>query len=368
MNDDENNVFVELTLTDSCNCHCSYCFEGNHCHGKNVSNLVEEAKQLKMIDDYCQQFDMSKHKWLTLSFWGGEPFMNVQFMEKIIEHTIDYPFVRYHCYSNGTLIEQYIKLLSNSYADKLRHRFHIQLSYDGEPQHSIKRGYSPKKVFEAADFLRQHQIQFSFKAALSFDMIKYLPEIWASYRDLYDRYPDMHVRYSPTLDTTQSLEKYLDDWKTSLQNVAKLEFKFIRQHGHPLWSWFLDGKKSICKLKNTCLVHTNGNVYVCHGGPWAKCKNTIIGTTDMNLNHILSKTIDSNVISSKCLKCNATQCSVCHIEQLNENDNVVDGWAKNRANDSVRCQYFKEFGRMSRLLKFAIMKSGIFVFKHFSHH
>lgn len=363
MIDDENNIFVELTLTDSCNCRCSYCFEGDHCSGKAVSNPVEEEKQLKMVVDYCQQFDATKHKWLTLSFWGGEPFVNLQFMKKIIEHTIGYPFVRYHCYSNGTLTEKYRELLSQLYADELKTdgRFAVQLSYDGEPQHSTKRGYSAEKVFETADFLKLHGVPFSFKSALSFDMIKNLPEIWMSFRFLHDRYPDAHVRYSPTLDTTQTHIEYLDDWKTSLRRVAKLEFQFIKEHGYPLWSWFSEGRKSICKLKDTCLIHTDGKVYVCHGGPWAKCRNVVIGTSEMSLDEILSKTNDSDAISENCMKCSATQCAICHVTQLEENDNVLEGWAMKRVNDSARCRYFKEFGYVSRLLKYAEMKTGTFV-------
>jgi len=43
---------------------------------------------------------------LIFSFWGGEPFVNFEYMLKILEHTHKYDFVKYHCYSNGTLTDK----------------------------------------------------------------------------------------------------------------------------------------------------------------------------------------------------------------------------------------------------------------------
>jgi len=37
----DKSVYVELTLTNSCNCNCSYCFEGCH-HESVVSNPATE--------------------------------------------------------------------------------------------------------------------------------------------------------------------------------------------------------------------------------------------------------------------------------------------------------------------------------------
>jgi hypothetical protein len=77
-----------------------------------------------------------------------------------------------------------------------------------------------------ADLFIKYGIKFDFKATLSFDMFKYLPEIWQSYYELYIRYGSF-VRYYPTLDTTYTLDDKLEDWKTALFKIIPLELKFI---------------------------------------------------------------------------------------------------------------------------------------------
>lgn len=101
--------------------------------------------------------------------------MNSDFMFKILECTCDYDFVQYHCYSNGLLKNEYCKLVSLPYFNKIKPKLHIQLSYDGEPHNTLKRGYDGSKVIEMAQFLKDHGIQFSFKATLSYDLIDKLP-------------------------------------------------------------------------------------------------------------------------------------------------------------------------------------------------
>lgn len=352
----KDDVYIEITITESCNCNCKYCFEGSHCD-KVVSNKVEEEKQLKLIDDLCKSFDTTKHDKLTLSFWGGEPFLNLDYMCKIIEHTYKYNFVRYHCYSNGTLVDKYKYFLSKPFIDDIKDRIHIQLSYDGDPHNEIKRGYTKENIVKIADLLYENGIYFAFKATLSYDMIFKLPEIWKSYEELFYRYPDMNIRYIPTLDTENTFEEYFNDWKEQLINIAKLELEFFKKHGFPLWVWFSDGHKMSCKIKNTFHIHADGNIYLCHGAPYLNNKNLKYGsTTDINLNDLIYKAQEPFQLLESCIKCNATYCSICHVLYINEDDDIYDAWVRKRPTNTIRCKYFKYFGYISRLLKYLIIK------------
>lgn len=154
--DSDKNAFVEITVTDSCNKHCSYCFEGAHCAGK----IPEATKRLVLnrVLELCRNYDASHGEKLTLSFWGGEPFMDRTYMEEIVSSTSVWPFVRYHVYSNGTLVEEYRKFLTGSFIDSIRDRIHIQLSYDGSPHNELKRGYVGGEVFETARLLAAAKI------------------------------------------------------------------------------------------------------------------------------------------------------------------------------------------------------------------
>lgn len=187
-NDD--NVFIEITTTDNCNCNCSYCFEGAHCKTK-PRDLAYEKLVLDRLGEFCEAF-AAKHgidsgindekfsgPYVTVSFWGGEPFMNEDFLESLVEKTSQYRFARYHVYSNGTLVDAYRKFIfSSCFTEDVASRFHVQLSYDGSPHNEVKRGYSREKVIETAKLLCNAGVGISFKATLSFDMFSKLPEIW----------------------------------------------------------------------------------------------------------------------------------------------------------------------------------------------
>ena len=357
---DDNNTYIEITVTDSCNCNCSYCFEGCH-HSSVVSNKEIEQKQLQFIEDYCKSFDKDKHNQFGIGFWGGEPFMNLDFMKELIATTSKYDFVRYHCYSNGTLVEKYKEFLKLPFIESIKNRINIQLSYDGEPHNTLKRGYSKDNVIAVADLLAEANVPFVFKATLAYDMIPHLVDIRSSYLELFDRYPQAYVRYSPTIDSTISDDSMLDIWKDKLIEIAKLEYKFYKQYGFYFWDWFGQNEKSICKVKNVCMLHTDGNIYVCHGVPYVsneKIKNTLtLGNIyDNTLSEILNNTIQPSGFSDKCLHCSSTYCAICHVQQFTENDTLIDGWINKRSSDANRCRYFQEFGVVSKLLHLANMR------------
>lgn len=71
-------------------------------------------------------------------------------------------------------------------------------------------------------------------------------------------FADCGVRYAPTLDTSVSDARWLADWKKATVAVARLERKFILEHGYPLWSWFGRGHKSNCRLAGALHISSSG--------------------------------------------------------------------------------------------------------------
>jgi hypothetical protein len=140
-------------------------------------------------------------------------------------------------------------------------------------------------------------INFSFKATLTFDMIYKLPEIWKSYEELFYKYPKINVRYFPTFDTSKTLPEYLNIWKEKLLEVAKLEYNFIKKHGFSLWTWFEGNHKGICKLQNTFHIHTDGYIYLCHGALYLNNDKLKLGnTSNSNLFELLDKTKNNKTL------------------------------------------------------------------------
>lgn len=354
------NIFIELTITNNCNCKCSYCFEGDHPVVKSDSKV--EERQLQLLIEACEKFNTDKYEFLTISFWGGEPFLNLEFLDKIINATYKYSFVRYHCYSNGTLVNKYQEFLSRDYIESIKNRLHIQLSYDGEPHHTIKRGNNSDAIFKVADMLKTLNIQFAFKATLSFDMIKYLPEIWDSYYKLFERYGSA-ATYYPTLDTSVNDISYLQDWKDTLKKILFKEYTFILNNHTALFGWFNSSNKHNCMLGNSIHMHTDGNIYICHGCAYKeKNKNLLLANINQinSLYDVLSTKYNLGSLPIKCKKCAATHCQICHIVNLSENDNPEKCWLNCRVNNNNRCKYFEYFGYISNVLKYKLISKGFF--------
>lgn len=346
-------IFIEITITNSCNCNCKYCFEPNH---NNTSSIEEENLQISRLIELCEEIKNTERK-LVLSFWGGEPMVNKDFLFKIVKSTYVYDFVSYQMYTNGTLVDNFKEMISQKWFDEIKNRFHIQISYDGEPHHSLMRCYDTKNVFEVVDLLIEKGIKPSFKATISLNNIKLLPQIWLSYYDLFKKYD--YIDYCPTLDTTDDDINYIEDWETSLREVIKYEHSFIKKYGRPLWFWFRDNEKISCSISNRLHIHNDGNMYICHGCPYINDNlKFILGNTKENK---ISDCISERIIdvNETCLKCDATYCSVCHINNMINEKNfneVYDNWTKCRHINENKCKYFKVFAKYSRILKNSTVK------------
>ena len=353
-------VGIEITVTNSCNGNCSYCFENDH--SKSLINVDEQKLQLNLLIDYCENFDLTKFNGLTITFWGGEPMMNFQFIEQILIATQKYQFINYFIYSNGTQFEKFLELIDLDKKLNFKNRMRIQLSYDGEPHNTIKRGKTKEIILKTAKLLQENKFKFGFKATLSYDMIKFLSEIWKSYEELYNQFGNF-IRYCPTLDTTvkEWPEYEFEIWKEQIIQIARYEFNFYKKHKHFLMSWFnYDNSKMVCNLDYHINVHLDGNIYLCHGCPYSKnkCKNFILGNTSKikSFNEVLSKKCSNYESCNECKECSATYCNICHITQVDVKDYIND-WIKCMPSNKLRCKYFKFFGVVNNMLIYSLINS-----------
>lgn len=348
---------IEICITNACNKSCSYCFE--RCHQSNI-NIDEETRQLQLITDLCQKFDIMKYSSLNIVFWGGEPMMNINFIKKIINNTKQYTFINYFMYTNGTILSAFLTLVMLPDFELIKNRFTIQISYDGEPHNTIKRGYSYTDISRTLQLLYENNINVKFKATLSYDMIINLPEIWKSYAELDRNFPLFNVQYAPTLDTNvfDIPIKYLNDWKQSLIQIVRYELDRLKTGKKYLMSWFycIDEKK-FCGINERIMLNDDGKIYICHGCPYAKNSNDfIIGYTNkikslfdiMLFNHNVDQLKDS------CKKCGAEICTNCHITMCNSKM-WEKTWTTFFDSNHCRCNFFKMFGIIKHAMNLAIL-------------
>ena len=357
IDDKRQSIHIEITLTDACNMNCRYCFEHSHI---NKSNLIEEEKQLNLIKELCINFDTIKFKDLQIVFWGGEPMLNMKFMHKIIETTSPYRFVNYFMYSNGTLIEKYNEFVHDKLINSIKDRFRIQISYDGNPINKLERYNDGQTIIDVARMLKDNGFSWSLKATASSKTIKYIPLAWKEYEKLYNEFGNI-IQYSLTLDmTSKDLDKHFDEWKCTVIEIMAHEYQFVKQHKHFLMSWlnykeFNDNKMTCCK-DYACHLHTNGNIYICHGCAYVdNHQKFLLGSTKSidSLTSIL-KTHNYGTRNNDCFNCGAVFCNMCHVYNVNPND-IFGTWLSSIDKNKTRCMYFKYFGLAKKILDFMLI-------------
>lgn len=116
---------IELMVCQHCNLSCTYCYatEGEYKHPGRMSEDVGK----KAIDFL---FAHSKEDSISVSFFGGEPLMNIQLIEKLVQYANQLAFlfkkkVMYSVTTNGTLIDDRIAGFLN------KNNFYVSLSIDG---------------------------------------------------------------------------------------------------------------------------------------------------------------------------------------------------------------------------------------------
>ena len=79
-------------VTDACNLKCKYCAYGEFYSDfdKREDNMLSVSKAIRLID-YLNQYwnserNTSAKSFMYISFYGGEPLMNFNFIKEIVEY------------------------------------------------------------------------------------------------------------------------------------------------------------------------------------------------------------------------------------------------------------------------------------------
>ena len=92
--------FVTLTLTNSCNLNCGYCYE----HSKNSYGMPFSIAKNILIEELNAE---NQYEHVNIEFFGGEPFIEFELMKQIVDFLRNGNFSKTYSVSittNGTLI------------------------------------------------------------------------------------------------------------------------------------------------------------------------------------------------------------------------------------------------------------------------
>lgn len=145
-----------LTLNNSCNLACKYCYAHQGLYDKPLAQLSYD-KAIEGIDLIANSAISHHSKNITVAFFGGEPLLSFDLIKKLVDYTENkYPNLikKYQITTNGTLINEEIATFMEKY------NFNIMVSIDGNKSiHDTNRYFKNKngsydKVIYGLNFIK----------------------------------------------------------------------------------------------------------------------------------------------------------------------------------------------------------------------
>ena len=341
-------------VTDSCNLKCKYCGYGelyNNYDERNTKSL--STKSGLLVLDYLGEIwqnnpSISRKKNFYMSFYGGEPLLNMEFIKNIVNHVkalkIPHKKFQFSMTTNAVLLHKYMDFL-------VENNFSILISLDGDKDsHSYRVDHlgrnSFDKVFANVELLRQKHPSF-FRTNVNFNSVLHnrnnVSDISKFISDNFNK----RARVSEINASGISPEKkelFLRMYKNKLENISKEEdlgslqnqlfletptvknlVMYLRQYSGNFFNsyndLFIDEKKSLFVPTGTCspfskkmFVTVNGKILPCerigHKYALGQVTDTEI---DIDLDRIANMyNYWYNRFEKQCKKCSLqTACTKC---------------------------------------------------------
>ena len=195
-----NQLLIEVT--DNCNLQCKYCGYGDLYGNYDKRNTKQQQfSNVKLLIDHLvglwrSEYNTSYRKEITISFYGGEPLLNMPLIKKTIaylESLSDIPvhFV-YNMTTNSMLLNKYMDFL-------VKKNFKLLLSLDGDE-------------FGSSYRVDKHG-KSSFKRV--FANIKLL-------QNTYPKYFDKYINFNAVLHDRNSVENTVMFIKSNFGKVPRI--------------------------------------------------------------------------------------------------------------------------------------------------
>ena len=228
---------LDISTGFKCNFRCSYCFEQ-----KYDQAYTDVEPDDKVINRTIEYIDYLKKKIFTpddiisLTFYGGEPLLNLDLIEKIaIVHGSDR--VKYSIASNGYLVKEKldqilrINELSNN---KLIFGF----SYDFFLQDKNRKANTYQKIRDNIKLLYKLKIRIIVVACIPYGDLKYFDKVFFDVLELKRQFPRIDVVFNVDRSKTSKTDFNEEECVEGLTKVKD----------------FLDtyGKNDILTYNNAC--------------------------------------------------------------------------------------------------------------------
>jgi uncharacterized protein len=192
---------ITFEITDACNLKCKYCAYGdfyNDFDERHNSMLsIEKGKRLiTYLSGYWNSYsNNAKTAHTYISFYGGEPLLNISFIKEMVSFIKSLPINRKFSFTmttNGILLDKYIDYL-------VENKFDLLISLDGNESnngyritHSQKGSFN--KVFGNIFLIKEKYPEY-FKNNVNFNSVLHnknsISDIYNFFKQNFDKIPSV---------------------------------------------------------------------------------------------------------------------------------------------------------------------------------
>lgn len=361
---------LEITITDSCNLRCKYCFEREKTHEKskalNTDILISKIREF-MNSSFFKQY----YSGIKIILWGGEPTLAIKIIHGLVNEFKNDKRVGFFIYTNGTRINLLLNILylckGKTFIKKKIPKFQVQVSYDGYPVHdrnrkTVNNEDSSPYVMEGIELLYENDIDFGLKSTLQWSEFRFLPSIWNDFKLLYDEF-GKNISYNLTVDYYNiDFYKYKNTVENCLIQIAANEIKFFIKNKRFLSNIFRNAKPLCSAGKNMITLDTKGDFYYCHGCLYSSKKEELKFTSIFDKNFINKieeayNFFDTNYEPAECKECMACTCLRCNVQKYERSNRLMkfDRWYDFSVQKEL-CDYYRLVSKIGIAMRTKLRK------------
>ena len=196
---------IIFEVTDACNLKCKYCTYGEFYenYDQRENSMLPAEKAIRLLNYIADFWNSERNKSslqiVNIGFYGGEPLMNMPFIEAIVDYVQNklYASNRYFMFSlptNGVLLDKCMDFL-------VKHQFNLLISLDGNAEND---GYrvdhqgngSFERVVYNIDLLREKYPEY-FLNNVNFNAVLHnknsVESVYRFFKERYDIIPSIGV-------------------------------------------------------------------------------------------------------------------------------------------------------------------------------
>lgn len=231
---------ITFEITDACNLECRYCGYGSYYndYDKRESKMLDLDKAILflqyMLDLWGSDLNNSATQNVYISFYGGEPLMNMPFIKGIVDFlNRTNSSIRHYMFSmttNAILLDRHIEFLAE-------HGFNLLISLDGDEANNSYRVDKSgngvfKRIISNVDNVRLKYPKY-FEEKVNFNAVLHnrnsVGEIYTFFKDHYKKTPSIGELNNMGI-RPDMMDEFIDTYRNAYESLYQAEnYEIIEQ-------------------------------------------------------------------------------------------------------------------------------------------